>query len=350
MGFFSDVNIFNEQNTDSGKTKKEPLGGISDEDISDFIAEMQEDEDEWDDDDEEYGNDSDEVFDEYDDPEDHLGDDYFDDGDFNDNDSEEDELKGNAPESDIDFIDEPMRREVTERFIKKPNPAKPKIPEPAKPKNPEKKSTPKPDKQPDESEKKSVIELQETTIAQDTELVGTGMLICQTNLAVGGIFSQQELQCRHIIRVGETGTVKAKQISCESILVMGNVECSEKIAAKTVEILEGGCVTGNIECTKIIVNKSGRVIGQISALENITVLGGAVNGNLASEKKIKIEKGSFIKGNISSPEIIIGEGARILGTCNYTDNGVDDFFNGDGAKHPRPKTENKQKKTEGTDK
>lgn len=333
MGFFSDVNNFSEQNTDSGKTKKEPLGGISDKDISDFIAEMQEDEDEWDDD-EEYGNDSDESFDEYDDPEDHLGDDYFDDEDADDN-----EPEANEP-TDIDFIDEPTHREVAEKFIRKPYPEKPKIPGEPKKQKPADTLNPEP----------SAVNPQETTIAQDTELVGAGMLVCQTNLAVGGIFSQQELKCRHTVRVGKTGIVKAKQINCESIFVMGNVECSEKTIAKTVEILEGGCITGNIECSEIIVNKNGRVIGQINAREKITVLGGAVKGNLTSEKKIKIEKGSFIKGDISSPEIIIGEGARILGTCNYTDNGVDDFFNGDDTGHPRPKTGSKQKKTEETEK
>ncbi len=70
---------------------------------------------------------------------------------------------------------------------------------------------------------------------------------------------------------------------------------------------------------KVLVGKSGRVEGRISA--RTVVIGGAVKGDIQCSEKIVILSSGLVLGNIRSPKMIVESGVIFHGECTVAGDG-----------------------------
>ena len=88
---------------------------------------------------------------------------------------------------------------------------------------------------------------------------------------------------------------KGKISGIESLHVLGRIEGEVK-SEKSVRIHKGGTIKGDIECRRVII--SGKLIGTIKAADHVEIRPEAhVTGNIQTDK-IAIAEGSFFKGEI----------------------------------------------------
>jgi len=73
-----------------------------------------------------------------------------------------------------------------------------------------------------------------------------------------------------------------------------------------------GYVKGEVECERtVLVGEGARVFASIAADE--VQIAGAVEGNIAARRKITLERTAIVKGDLTTPGIVIEEGAKLSG-------------------------------------
>ena len=93
----------------------------------------------------------------------------------------------------------------------------------------------------------------------------------------------------------------------ENIKIIGKIE--GKGSLRIDGIVEGDIIyDGNI-----VIGESGKVIGNIKAVD--ISLGGTVNGNISSTSRVEILNTGSLIGDLEVPTIVIHENARFEGNC-----------------------------------
>lgn len=78
-----------------------------------------------------------------------------------------------------------------------------------------------------------------------------------------------------------------------------------------------GKILGNIDASgSINVSPGAEVEGQLSA--SVVQLGGKVKGDIASTGKVILGEKSFLTGDITTPNLVIKEGAKFEGRCDMS--------------------------------
>jgi len=73
-----------------------------------------------------------------------------------------------------------------------------------------------------------------------------------------------------------------------------------------------GCIKGEIECERtVIVGECAKVQASIAADE--VQIAGAVEGDIAARRKIVLERTAVVVGDLTTPGIVIEEGAKLKG-------------------------------------
>jgi len=81
-----------------------------------------------------------------------------------------------------------------------------------------------------------------------------------------------------------------------------------------------GEVHGNVNCEDgVVVGAKGLVRGNIVARS--VVVGGRVKGNVTASMRLEMEKGAFIEGDLSTPVLLVDEGASFDGNCHMEEAG-----------------------------
>jgi cytoskeletal protein CcmA (bactofilin family) len=98
------------------------------------------------------------------------------------------------------------------------------------------------------------------------------------------------------------------------------------LATASVQSTNGLVIRGQLECSMahheefLTVGRDARVTGSLQA-NSVTVFG-HLTGNIYSEGKVFLSRGSEVNGNIHCPRIVIEEGAKFAGKIN-TDSATD---------------------------
>jgi cytoskeletal protein CcmA (bactofilin family) len=73
-----------------------------------------------------------------------------------------------------------------------------------------------------------------------------------------------------------------------------------------------GYLKGEVECERtVLIGEGARVFASIAADE--VQIAGAVEGNIAARRKITLERTAIVKGDLTTPGIVIEEGAKLSG-------------------------------------
>lgn len=73
-----------------------------------------------------------------------------------------------------------------------------------------------------------------------------------------------------------------------------------------------GCIRGEVECERtVLVGEGARVFASIAAEE--VQVAGVVEGDIAARRKITLQRTAVVKGNLTTPGIVIEEGAKLKG-------------------------------------
>lgn len=73
-----------------------------------------------------------------------------------------------------------------------------------------------------------------------------------------------------------------------------------------------GCIKGEIECEKtVLVGEGARIYASIVADE--VQIAGVVEGDITARRKITLERGAAVIGDLTTPGIVIEEGAKLKG-------------------------------------
>jgi cytoskeletal protein CcmA (bactofilin family) len=73
-----------------------------------------------------------------------------------------------------------------------------------------------------------------------------------------------------------------------------------------------GCIKGEIECEKtVLVGECAKVFARIEA-DDVTIAG-LVEGDITARRKITLERSAVVVGNLTTPGIVIEEGAKLKG-------------------------------------
>jgi cytoskeletal protein CcmA (bactofilin family) len=87
--------------------------------------------------------------------------------------------------------------------------------------------------------------------------------------------------------------------------VEGRLRCRETLRID-------GRVKGEVECEKaVLVGEGARVYARIAADE--VQISGVVEGDIAARRKITLERTAVVKGDLTTPGIVIEEGAKLKG-------------------------------------
>jgi len=85
----------------------------------------------------------------------------------------------------------------------------------------------------------------------------------------------------------------------------GNLRCKQTLRID-------GYVRGQVECERtVLVGEGARVFASIDADE--VQIAGTVEGNIAARRKITLERTAIVKGDLTTPGIVIEEGAKLSG-------------------------------------
>ena len=71
----------------------------------------------------------------------------------------------------------------------------------------------------------------------------------------------------------------------------------------------GGTMLGDVRADQVLVAEGGRVEGDVFARE--VVLGGEVRGSVVAEERVKVLESAVIRGDITTPRLMMHEGAEI---------------------------------------
>jgi cytoskeletal protein CcmA (bactofilin family) len=104
-----------------------------------------------------------------------------------------------------------------------------------------------------------------------------------------------------------------------------------------------GRVKGEVECEKtVLVGESAKVFATIAADE--VQIAGIVEGNIAARRKITLQRTAVVKGDLTTPGIVIEEGAQLKGRIVI---GTDAETAIDAAAEPEPAKDAKKTQAAG---
>ena len=84
------------------------------------------------------------------------------------------------------------------------------------------------------------------------------------------------------------------------------------------DIVIAGSVEGQVVSeSKLIIAQGGSVTGRVSAVE--VVLEGCLNGDSAASKSLSILGSAEVRGDVTTPVIMIEPGATFIGRCSMTE-------------------------------
>ena len=73
-----------------------------------------------------------------------------------------------------------------------------------------------------------------------------------------------------------------------------------------------GCIKGEVECEKtVLIGEGAKVFANIAADE--VQIAGVVEGDIAARRKITLERTAVVIGDLTTPGIVIEEGAKLKG-------------------------------------
>ena len=92
-----------------------------------------------------------------------------------------------------------------------------------------------------------------------------------------------------------------------------------------------GCIKGEIECERtVIVGECAKIYASIDADE--VQIAGVVEGDIAARRKIVLERTAVVVGDLTTPGIVIEEGAKLKGRIVIGSEAQDAAAKSDGAK------------------
>jgi cytoskeletal protein CcmA (bactofilin family) len=93
-----------------------------------------------------------------------------------------------------------------------------------------------------------------------------------------------------------------------------------------------GCIKGEVECEKtVLVGEGARVFASIAADE--VQIAGLVEGDIAARRKITLQRTAVVSGDLTTPGIVIEEGAKLKGRILIGSDAVPAL---DAAAEPEP--------------
>lgn len=102
-----------------------------------------------------------------------------------------------------------------------------------------------------------------------------------------------------------TRTVAPSTSVDASSVLEGRLRCKQTLRID-------GRIEGEVECEKtVIVGEAARVLAGIEAEE--VQISGVVEGNIAARRKITLERTAVVVGDLTTPGIVIEEGAKLKG-------------------------------------
>jgi cytoskeletal protein CcmA (bactofilin family) len=117
--------------------------------------------------------------------------------------------------------------------------------------------------------------------------------------------SEMESQRPVLPSAPATRTVAPSTSVDASSEVEGRLRCRETLRID-------GCIKGEVECEKtVLVGEGARVHASIAADE--VRISGVVEGNIAARRKITLERTAVVTGDLTTPGIVIEEGAKLKG-------------------------------------
>tara|TARA_Y200000002_G_scaffold25235_1_gene19009 strand:+ start:82 stop:561 length:480 start_codon:yes stop_codon:yes gene_type:complete len=96
----------------------------------------------------------------------------------------------------------------------------------------------------------------------------------------------------------------------EGVTIKGNIKAENEVNIQ-------GVVEGDIECIKINVNQSGKIIGNVKA--KIMSVEGYIEGEVNAKEILGVKSSGNINGKIYYGSIKIDDGGKIEGEINYKD-------------------------------
>lgn len=81
-----------------------------------------------------------------------------------------------------------------------------------------------------------------------------------------------------------------------------------------------GEVLGNVNCEDgVVVGSKGLIKGNVVAKS--VVVGGKVRGNVTASFRLELERGAVIEGDLTTPLLLVEEGASFEGNCHMEESG-----------------------------
>jgi cytoskeletal protein CcmA (bactofilin family) len=85
----------------------------------------------------------------------------------------------------------------------------------------------------------------------------------------------------------------------------GKLRCKETLRID-------GCIKGEVECEKSVLVGQGAIVHASIAADEVQI-SGFVEGNIAARRKITLERTAVVSGDLTTPGIVIEEGAKLQG-------------------------------------
>src|SRR5262245_28949250 len=132
-------------------------------------------------------------------------------------------------------------------------------------------------------------------------------------------------------------SLPAPRMVAPSTSVDASSELEGRLRSKQTLRIDGR-VKGEVECEKtVLVGESAKVFASIAADE--VQIAGVVEGDIAARRKITLQRTAVVKGDLTTPGIVIEEGAQLKGRIVI---GTDAEAPIDAAVEPEPAREPKK--------
>jgi cytoskeletal protein CcmA (bactofilin family) len=118
--------------------------------------------------------------------------------------------------------------------------------------------------------------------------------------------------------LGAVGTAGAAAAGKSGATVIGPEATLRGDVKSKGDVVVSGSIEGEVSSdTKVIVAKGGAVTGRISATE--IVLEGRLSGDSVALKSLSILSSAEVRGDVTTPVIMIEPGATFIGRCSMTE-------------------------------
>ncbi len=108
-------------------------------------------------------------------------------------------------------------------------------------------------------------------------------------------------------------TIDIANVREVTTIIGPGAEMNGDISADTTIRIDG-CFNGEIRSSNtVIVGEKGKITGKINC--GFLFVGGCVEGYVETAEKLHIAAGGYVNGDISTPSLVIDQGAFFDGTC-----------------------------------